>query len=72
MNAVKVDVLVIGGGPAGTPLAMALAKAGKHVLLAEDGHASAAPVSFMAAYRQRYFVSRPECELSWRGRLSLA
>jgi dihydrolipoamide dehydrogenase len=32
-----VDVLVIGGGPGGTPAAMALARAGKHVLLVEAG-----------------------------------
>ncbi len=32
-----VDVLVIGGGPGGTPAAMALAGAGKHVLLVEAG-----------------------------------
>ncbi|MDA8440279.1 MAG: FAD-dependent oxidoreductase, partial [Propionibacterium sp.] len=32
-----VDVLVIGGGPGGTPAAMALAGAGKRVLLVEAG-----------------------------------
>ena len=32
-----VDVLVVGGGPGGTPAAMALARAGKHVLLVEAG-----------------------------------
>ncbi|HUX14716.1 MAG TPA: NAD(P)/FAD-dependent oxidoreductase [Spirochaetia bacterium] len=37
MNKLHVDVLVVGGGPAGTPLAMTLAKAGKQVLLVEDG-----------------------------------
>ncbi|MEJ2399155.1 MAG: FAD-dependent oxidoreductase, partial [Gammaproteobacteria bacterium] len=31
------DVLVIGGGPGGTPTAMALANAGKQVLLVESG-----------------------------------
>lgn len=31
------DILVIGGGPGGTPAAMALAKAGKQVLLVESG-----------------------------------
>ena len=33
----NVDVLVIGGGPGGTPAAMALASAGRHVLLVEKG-----------------------------------
>ena len=33
----NVDVLVIGGGPGGTPAAMALASAGRHVLLIEKG-----------------------------------
>ncbi len=37
MNRQSVDTLVIGGGPAGTPLAMALARAGKSVMLVEDG-----------------------------------
>ncbi|MHB1593009.1 MAG: dihydrolipoyl dehydrogenase family protein [Streptosporangiaceae bacterium] len=32
-----VDVLVVGGGPGGTPAAMALAQAGRRVLLAEVG-----------------------------------
>ncbi|APZ44000.1 dihydrolipoyl dehydrogenase family protein [Acidihalobacter ferrooxydans] len=32
------DVLIIGGGPGGTPAAMALAQAGKRVLLVEAGH----------------------------------
>ena len=36
MNA-DYDVLIIGGGPGGTPAAMALAKAGKQVLLVESG-----------------------------------
>ena len=31
------DVLVIGGGPGGTPAAMALAQAGRRVVLVEDG-----------------------------------
>jgi dihydrolipoamide dehydrogenase len=33
----NIDVLVIGGGPGGTPAAMALASAGKRVLLVEKG-----------------------------------
>ena len=33
----NVDVLVIGGGPGGTPAAMALASAGRRVLLVERG-----------------------------------
>jgi len=33
----KVDVLVVGGGPGGTPAAMALAGAGRRVLLVEKG-----------------------------------
>lgn len=33
----QVDVLVIGGGPGGTPAALALAQAGKRVLLVEGG-----------------------------------
>ena len=38
MNAEEnVDVLVIGGGPGGTPAALALAQAGKRVLLVEAG-----------------------------------
>ncbi len=38
MNAEKnIDVLVIGGGPGGTPAALALAQAGKRVLLVEAG-----------------------------------
>ena len=37
MSAVHYDVLVIGGGPGGTPAAMALAGAGRRVLLVEAG-----------------------------------
>ncbi len=37
MEKQTVDLLVVGGGPAGTPLAMGVAKAGKRVLLVEDG-----------------------------------
>jgi len=37
MEKQKVDLLVVGGGPAGTPLAMGVARAGKRVLLVEDG-----------------------------------
>lgn len=37
MSSLHVDVLVVGGGPAGTPLAMAPARAGKQVLPVEDG-----------------------------------
>jgi len=33
----KIDVLVIGGGPGGTPAAMALAQAGREVMLVEAG-----------------------------------
>ncbi|HUY48314.1 MAG TPA: FAD-dependent oxidoreductase [Streptosporangiaceae bacterium] len=33
----EADVLVVGGGPGGTPAAMALARAGRRVLLAEAG-----------------------------------
>ena len=33
----QVDILVIGGGPGGTPAALALASAGRHVLLVEKG-----------------------------------
>lgn len=33
----SVDVLVVGGGPGGTPAAMALAKAGRNVMLVEAG-----------------------------------
>jgi dihydrolipoyl dehydrogenase len=33
----RIDVLVIGGGPGGTPAALALAQAGKHVMLVEAG-----------------------------------
>ncbi|RMD69075.1 MAG: NAD(P)/FAD-dependent oxidoreductase, partial [Gammaproteobacteria bacterium] len=33
----QVDVLIIGGGPGGTPAALALARAGKHVMLVEKG-----------------------------------
>lgn len=33
----RVDVLVVGGGPGGTPAAMALAQAGRRVLLVEAG-----------------------------------
>ena len=33
----EVDVLVIGGGPGGTPAALALAQAGRRVLLVEAG-----------------------------------
>lgn len=33
----RIDVLVIGGGPGGTPAALALAQAGKRVLLVEAG-----------------------------------
>ena len=33
----NIDVLVIGGGPGGTPAAMALASAGRSVLLVEKG-----------------------------------
>ncbi|MGC9163258.1 MAG: dihydrolipoyl dehydrogenase family protein [Thiomonas sp.] len=37
MDEQKVDVLIVGGGPGGTPAAMALAQAGKRVLLVEAG-----------------------------------
>lgn len=37
MEEQKVDVLIVGGGPGGTPAAMALAQAGRRVLLVEAG-----------------------------------
>lgn len=37
MNPQNIEYLIIGGGPGGTPTAMALAAAGKSVLLAEKG-----------------------------------
>ena len=37
MEAYEVEYLIIGGGPGGTPTAMALAAAGKMVLLVEKG-----------------------------------
>ncbi|HUX21815.1 MAG TPA: FAD-dependent oxidoreductase, partial [Spirochaetia bacterium] len=37
MKRISTEILVIGGGPAGTPLAMALANAGKSVVLVESG-----------------------------------
>jgi pyruvate/2-oxoglutarate dehydrogenase complex dihydrolipoamide dehydrogenase (E3) component len=37
MTSQQVEYLVIGGGPGGTPAAMALAAAGKSVLLVEQG-----------------------------------
>jgi len=37
MEVLQVDYLIIGGGPGGTPAAMALATAGKSVLLVEKG-----------------------------------
>jgi len=67
MNTLKVDVVVFGGGPAGTPLAMALSKAGQQVLLVEDGpglggtclfHGCVPSKIFRESARVRAFVER--------------
>ncbi len=67
MNALHVDLLVVGGGPAGTPLAMALARAGRKVLLVEDGpglggtclfHGCVPSKIFRESARLRSLVSR--------------
>ena len=62
------DVLVIGGGPGGTPAAMALAQAGKKVLLVEAGAGLGGPPFSRGASLPRFFVRRPNesATLPWR------
>jgi dihydrolipoamide dehydrogenase len=49
------DVLVIGGGPGGTPAAMALAQAGKSVLLVEAGRGLGGTCLFMGCIPSKIF-----------------
>jgi len=67
MNTIQVETLIIGGGPAGTPLAMALARTGRQVLLVEDGpglggtclfHGCIPSKIFRESARLRYLVAR--------------
>lgn len=46
MEAINYDILIIGGGQAGVPLAHALAQGGKRVALAERGHLGGSCVNF--------------------------
>lgn len=51
----QVDVLVIGGGPGGTPAAMALAHAGKRVMLVEAGRGLGGTCLFQGCIPSKIF-----------------
>lgn len=51
----SVDVLVIGGGPGGTPAAMGLARAGKRVWLVEAGHGLGGTCLFQGCIPSKIF-----------------
>jgi choline dehydrogenase-like flavoprotein len=55
----KYDFLIIGGGSGGTPTAMALASAGKQVLLVEKGQGLGVPACSKVVSRQKYCVNQP-------------
>ncbi len=61
------DILIIGGGPGGTPAAMALAQAGKRVLLVESGAGLGGTCLFEGCIPSKIFyeTARRLREISW-------
>jgi pyruvate/2-oxoglutarate dehydrogenase complex dihydrolipoamide dehydrogenase (E3) component len=67
MNDHHFDVIIIGGGQAGPPLAQALAKAGKRVALAERKHLGGSCVNFGCTPTKAVLASARVAHLARRG-----
>src|SRR5258706_12270005 len=68
MSKADLDVIVIGGGQAGIPLAHALAAAGRRVALAEEKHLGGSCVNFGCTPTKAAIASARVAHLARRGK----